>query len=299
MVRRWCASRALPAAVGVLRSAHESYGRHACSELAAAIAYRVLFALVPSIALLAALLDASCPRTARAAVVDWLLGALPGTTVRDRRRAGAREDGRDHVADRDDRLRRPVDGQRDDPVAARRARGHLGADQRPAFVRAKLRDIAVLGVLAALLLAVFPLSLTRSRRPGRRRPQRRAGLRWRGAISPRAAELTSSPPPRSPRCCSCTGMGAPAALPLKVWRGRRRRPRDRRGLAGYAFYLVNIAGFDTIYGPLGALLALLALLYMAALVLFGAELVAALTPAQPPHPKRMMRGASAPEQVRP
>ena len=46
------------------------------------------------------------------------------------------------------------------------------------------------------------------------------------------------------------------------------------GVAGYAFYLVRIASFDTIYGPLGAVLAFLALLYFAAvLMLFGAELV--------------------------
>ena len=50
------------------------------------------------------------------------------------------------------------------------------------------------------------------------------------------------------------------------------------GLAGYAFYLVEIASFDTIYGPLGAVLAFLALLYLAAmLLLFGAELIVAET----------------------
>ena len=35
------------------------------------------------------------------------------------------------------------------------------------------------------------------------------------------------------------------------------------GVAGYAFYLVRIASFSTIYGPLGAVLAFLALLYFA------------------------------------
>ena len=64
-----------------LRAAAAAYSRHACGELAAAIAYRVLFAVVPSIALLAAVLDAVLPRTARVAFVEWLLGAFPGTTV--------------------------------------------------------------------------------------------------------------------------------------------------------------------------------------------------------------------------
>ena len=48
------------------------------------------------------------------------------------------------------------------------------------------------------------------------------------------------------------------------------------GVAIYAFYLVQIASFSTIYGPLGAVLAFLALLYLAAvLVLLGAEFVIA------------------------
>ena len=65
----------------VLRSAVAGYGRHADSQFAAALAYRALFSLVPFVALLAALLDAFLPAGAREDVVEWLLGALPGTEL--------------------------------------------------------------------------------------------------------------------------------------------------------------------------------------------------------------------------
>ena len=59
------------------RRAIDGYGRHACGEFAAALAYRILFSLVPFVALLATLL----PESARVDVVDWLLDASPGATV--------------------------------------------------------------------------------------------------------------------------------------------------------------------------------------------------------------------------
>ena len=72
-------------------------------------------------------------------------------------------------------------------------------------------------------------------------------------------------------------LGAPVEITLKAtWRSALITALAIDAtVAIYAFYLVRIAGYDTIYGPLGAVLAFLALLYVAAsLVLFGAELVA-------------------------
>ena len=143
-----------------LRAAAAAYSRHACGELAAAIAYRVLFAIVPSLALLAAVLDAVLPRTVRVAFVEWLLGAFPGTTVessveQELANAGALTSLTGAVAFVT--LLWTASGM------TRSLRVALGVvwdtDLRPKFVRAKLRDVAVLGALAALVLAVFLLSL--------------------------------------------------------------------------------------------------------------------------------------------
>jgi membrane protein len=72
------------------------------------------------------------------------------------------------------------------------------------------------------------------------------------------------------------GLAAPVRLPFSaVWLSALATALAIDvAVAAYAFYLVRIASFSTVYGPLGAVLAFLALLYMTAvLVLFGAELV--------------------------
>src|SRR5881397_111456 len=58
-----------------------AYGRHAGSEFAAAISYRVLFSLVPFLALLVSILDLVLSDSSRQRVVDWLFGVLPGAEV--------------------------------------------------------------------------------------------------------------------------------------------------------------------------------------------------------------------------
>ena len=130
------------------------------SELAAALAYRVLFSLVPFIALLAAILDAILPSDTRADVVGWLLGALPGTTVQtgvqqELAKAGAITSLAGMIAF--GALMWTASGM------TRSLRIALAviwdAEPQLAFVRAKLRDIAALGVLAGCLVAVFALSV--------------------------------------------------------------------------------------------------------------------------------------------
>ena len=68
--------------VAVVRSAVSGYGRHADAQFAAALAYRALFSIVPFVALLASVLDMVLSSSAREQVVDWLLGALPGSSCR-------------------------------------------------------------------------------------------------------------------------------------------------------------------------------------------------------------------------
>ena len=64
----------------VVRSAARGYGRHGLSQQAAAIAFRVLFSLVPLVALTVALLDLLLPQEKADRLVDWILGELLGSS---------------------------------------------------------------------------------------------------------------------------------------------------------------------------------------------------------------------------
>lgn len=261
----------------IVRSAAAGYTRHASSELAAALAYRILFSLVPFIALLAALLEPLLPDQARADLVDWMLGAFPGTTVQvgveqELASTGAVTSIAGLIAF--GTLAWTASGM------TRSLRVALAvvweADSLPTFVRAKLRDLAALGVLAALLLAVFALSLVAQIAV-------QAGTHTADALGiggasvlPRAVELLVTGTATFAALVLVYRFAAPARPRLSgVWRGALvMAVAIDAGLAAYAFYLVHLASFDTIYGPLGAVLAFLALLYVAAAcVLFGAELV--------------------------
>lgn len=68
---RWALGRAAFAA-------SNGYTRHATSQLAAAIAYRVLFSLVPLASFIVAIADALLPDAQRDAVARWLASAVPG-----------------------------------------------------------------------------------------------------------------------------------------------------------------------------------------------------------------------------
>src|SRR5690349_7771757 len=54
------------------------YGRHATSQLAAAISYRVLFSVVPLVSFVAAIADALLPDEQRDAFARWLASVVPG-----------------------------------------------------------------------------------------------------------------------------------------------------------------------------------------------------------------------------
>jgi membrane protein len=258
------------------RGAIDGYGRHACGELAAAIAYRILFSLVPFVALLAALL----PEDARVDVVAWLLDAFPGATVeqgveQQLASAGTPTSLTGLIAF--GTLIWTASGM------TRSLRVALAVvwevDARPAFVRAKLRDIAALGVLAALVLGVFALSLaTQIAVQAGAGITDALGLGRAAGVLTRVTELAVTAGATFAALLIVYRLAAPVATPLgRVWLSALvTAVAIDVGVAGYAFYLVQIASFDTIYGPLGAVLAFLALLYIAAvLVLFGAELIVA------------------------
>jgi membrane protein len=279
----------LPRAVARLRTAHERYGRHACSELAAALAYRVLFSLVPFIALLAAILDAVLPDSARADVVGWVLGAFPGTTVQDSVEqeladSGALTSLAGAVAF--GTLMWTATGMTRSLRVALAVVWETG--ERLAFVRAKLRDIAALGVLAALLIAVFVLSVvTQIAVQAGSDISDALGFEGAAVAVARAAELGLTAAATFAALLLVYRLGAPVEVQLRTaWRSALGTALVIDAtVAGYAFYLVRIADLSTIYGPLGAVLAFLALLYVAAaLVLFGAELVASRASVAPTDP---------------
>jgi membrane protein len=264
--------------IRLLRAVGEEYGRHAGSELAAAIAYRILFSLVPFIALLAAVIDAVMPDTARQDVVDWIVGAFPGGTV---------QEGVQHQLDSSIALTSlaglvafgaliwTASGM------TRSLRIALGVvwetEVRPEFVQAKLRDIAALGVLAALVVASFCLSLaSQIAIQAGVSVVDALGLGFAATTLTRALELLVTGTATFAALLVVYRLGAPVRIPLAaIWPGALVTALAIDvGVAGYAFYLVRIASFDTIYGPLGAALAFLALVYIAAqLVLLGAELI--------------------------
>ena len=63
-----------------LRTAVRGYGSHADSQQAAAIAFRVLFSLVPLAALTVAVVDLVIPEERREEVVEWVIETLSGST---------------------------------------------------------------------------------------------------------------------------------------------------------------------------------------------------------------------------
>jgi membrane protein len=266
--------------VAIVRSAVSGYGRHADSQFAAALAYRALFSIVPFIALLASVLDLVLSESAREDVVDWLLGALPGVELQasvDRELASSG-------------ALTSVAGLVSFGLLMWSASGMTGSlrvalaiiwegDSKAAFVRAKLRDMLALGVLATLVIAGFALSLlTQVAIQAGVHATDAVGLERAGKLVSVAVELAGSGVITFAALLIVYGLAPPVRLPFAaLWPSALvTTVAIDVGVAGYAFYLVRIASFSTIYGPLGAVLAFLALLYfLAMLVLFGAELVMA------------------------
>ena len=201
------------------------------------------------IALLAAVLDAVLPDTARVDVRRVAARRVPGRHGREQRRAGARRTPAAALTGRAGGVRGAAWTASGMTRSLRVALGVVWeTGRRPAFVRAKLRDLAVLGVLAALDPGGLPaLAGGPDRRPGRRRPQCRAGARRGGDVIARVAELIVIGAATFVAWCSSTGWARPSRLAVhgRLARGAGRSPiAIDVGLAGYAFYLVNIAGLE-------------------------------------------------------
>ena len=258
-----------------------SYSRHAGSQLSAAISYRVLFSLVPFAAFLLTILDVVLPSTRREQFVTWLFGVFPGTDLEASIENTLAESS----------ATAPLVGLVALATLLWAASGMMASiriafrviwdrERGPTYVRSKLRDFALVGCAGALVVTAFALSVI-----VRIVVQTGSDLSDALGLSSGAstafsavAEVASSivivfcallalyryvPPERMPvRLLWPSALAAAIGFEVTVY--------------GYAVYATRFASFNTIYGPIGAVLAFLLLVYLlAAIVLLGAETAAA------------------------
>ena len=256
-----------------------AFSRHAGSQFSAAIAYRVLFSLVPFIALLLTILDAVLPTSRREQFVEWLFGEFPGTEL-------------ESTIDRtlaDSGASAPIVGLIALAFLLWGASGMMASfriafrviwdrDSSPAYVRSKLRDFAIVGLAGALVVCAFGLSVI-----VRLVVETGSGLSdalgWTGgaAAVSTLAEIGASTLVVFAALLALYRFVPPVTMPLALlW------PSALAGaiafevtVYGYAVYATRFANFSSVYGPIGAVLAFLLLVYLlASIVLLGAETAA-------------------------
>jgi membrane protein len=266
------------AAVG--RDVAGAYGRHTLGQHAAAISYRVLFSLVPFMALVVAILDFALPDDTRREIVDWVLDQIPGTsdlesTVDEAITAAGTATGTAGLIG----LVLLLWSATGMMSSLRMAFASVWGYQRPRFVRGKLIDgLLVLGGGLAIVVAFGTTVLVQTVQAigdeiataiGLPTQGRLAGT-VAGAVATLAvvfvtlAALYRALSPRTLRWRDLLLGAALAALGLQAL------------TIGYAFYLAHFSSLSAVYGSLGAVLGFLVLVYLGALVvLVGGEIAAA------------------------
>jgi membrane protein len=257
-----------------------SFSRHAGSQLSAAIAYRVLFSLVPFAALLVTVVDLVLPESRREQFVDWLFGFVPGSDIA-------------NAVDRtlaDSGATTPIIALIAIATLLWAASGMMASiriafrviwdgEKKPRYVRSKLRDFALVGFAGVLIVAAFASSvIVRIVVETGASLSDRLGWSGAGELASTVAELTLSMfvvfvallllyrvvPPVTTRLRLLWPSAAAATVAFEV------------AVYGFAIYATRFASFNTVYGPIGAVLLFLLLVYLlAAIVLLGAETAAA------------------------
>jgi membrane protein len=259
-----------------------TYTRMAGGQRAAAISYRVLFSLIPFVALLVSMLELFLPETTQQSVVSWLVGvaSLPDefsqsvdAAVKD---AGPPASATGAVALVG--LIWAASGMMASIRSAFRAVWDSEAD-RP-YLRGKLVDFVLVLGAGVLVVSAFGLSLvvqvvteTSSEIAAKlgRGESATAGL---GAVVQLGASLTLAllafgflyrfVPPVPVRIRDVVPGAVVAAVGVHL------------ASAGFSIYLSRFGGFNNVFGPLGAILAFLLLVYaVAAILLLGACVAAA------------------------
>jgi membrane protein len=268
----------LAALVWTGREAFAGWGRHASSQLAAAISYRVLFSLVPFVALLVSALELVLPEHARHAVMSWLFrgegshveSAVSKTVVHPG--ATASLGGIVAVAG----LLWAATGMMS---SIRTALAVIWEERRPPYARGKVRDLLLVGLAALLILLGFAVSIVvRLVAEVGRNLSDTVGLQGDAHVVGTLSQLGGSTALGFVAFAVVYRVATPVHLRFRdVWPSALLAAVAVEALsAGFAYYLSHISDLSAIYGSAGAIFAFLLLVYLlAAILLLGAEVAAA------------------------
>jgi membrane protein len=271
--------------VSTARIAAGIYARAAGGQHAAAISYHVCFSLVPFVALFLSVLEVVLPEATAERVVSWLVDVLPLPADLSRSVVGAVERSAPPASAAGliaaAGLLWAAGGMMGSVRAAFRAVWASEADEP--FLRGKALDLVLVLGTGVLIVAAFGVSvvvqLVTDR--GTRIVDDLGGSSSATARLSSLGQLTGSTvlaflaflllyrvvPPVATRLRDTAPAAAVAAVAVQL------------ATAGFSIYLERVADFDEVYGPLGAVFALLLLVYVvSAILLFGACLAAAPRP---------------------
>lgn len=264
--------------------AGQTYGRTACNQRAAAISYHVLFSLIPFLALLFSVLELVLPETMQEQLVAWLVGV---PTLPEDVREGV-EGAVEQVGGTSASVAGPValaglvwgaSAMMGSIRSAFRAVWASEAD-RP-YLRGKLLDALLVLGAGLLIVTAFGLSVVVqvateagaevARKLGREEPTSALGTLGQLGVSLAVALvalllLYRTVPPVHVRLRDVVPGALAATVGLHL------------ASAGFSVYLTRFADFDEVYGPLGAVLAFLLLVYLSAAIILGGACLAAAWP---------------------
>ena len=263
-----------------LLGAAGGYTRHATSQLAAAVSFRLLFSLVPLVAFVVSVADILLPDKGRDAVARWLASVAPGRAL-------------------DSSVEHALTSSRVPPTIAGlislafllwAASGMMGSiriafrviwenDRRRKYVQSKLLDFALVIGVGVLAVASFGAALlTQVLAEIGHDLSQKVGVATEGRAVTVAAEVLASAaltfgvlvglyrsvPPVAPRF---RAIWLPALLATVAF---------HLATAVYALYLARYGNITAVYGPLGAVLGFLLVVHVGVIIiLLGAELTAA------------------------
>ena len=263
-----------------LLGAAGGYSRHATSQLAAAISFRMLFSLVPLVAFVVSVADILLPDNGRDAVARWLASVAPGRAL-------------------DSSVEHALTSSRVPPTIAGlislvfllwAASGMMGSiriafrviwenDLRRKYVQSKLLDFALVVGVGVVAVASFGATLlTQVLAEIGHDLSQKVGVATGGRALTVAAEVLASValtfgvlvglyrsvPPVAPRF---RAIWLPALLATVSF---------HLATAVYALYLARYGNVTAVYGPLGAVLGFLLVVHVGVIIiLLGAELTAA------------------------
>jgi membrane protein len=264
-----------------LRGAVRGFQRHDVSQQAAAIAFRVLFSLVPLVALMVAAADLVLPEARRDEVVDWIIETLAGSAGLEAsvRRALTQSQMTTSIAGLV-ALLGLIWAAAGMMGAIRRAFATIWEEApRDSYLRGKLVDFAaVLGAGLAALVAfvssiVVDVVSEAEKSIGEKLSIDAAGG-WVNAATARVATLLfifvcfsalyRVVPPVVPRWAALLPGAAVGAAGFKL------------ATTAYGAYLARFGDLNVVYGSLGAVLGFLLVVWAGSIaMLIGAEVVAA------------------------